>query len=192
MKLPFILLGVSSSKRYHREKSIHRSDEKSQHCAPNVGTDNSTETGYSRFRICFIQAKTGTLILVGHFHLVSSGPPQLRHIKSKVDGIKTTKDETFGMISGSLLRTFLCESEVSLREILNGEKVIIVDPIIEKMKMILPTRFYMDLILVVQIIHLRLVVKISNVLVWLMNVTMVTSLVTVTIILNEISVCLLI
>ena len=66
------------------------------------------------------------------------------------------------------------------------------DPIIEKMKMILPTRFYMDLILVVQIIHLRLVVRISNVLVWLMNVTMVTSLVTVTITLNEISIYLLI
>ena len=44
MKLFFILLGVSSSKRYHHGKSIHRSDEKSQHCAPNVGTDNSEGT----------------------------------------------------------------------------------------------------------------------------------------------------
>ena len=45
----------------------------------------------------------------------------------------------------------------------------------------------MDLILVAQITRLKQAVTISNVIVWLTNVTMVTSLVTVTIILNEIS-----
>ena len=84
-----------------------------------------------------------TLILVGHSRLVSSGRPLLRHIKSKVDGIKMTKDETFGMISGSLFKNLcaLILCRISLCAILDGEKVITVDPIIEKMKMILPIRF---------------------------------------------------